>query len=111
MQDLSLQGNTDIAYGYRTVDLETLSEDRDLKHVLDYINNRYKELVADNNINKIEELKLFDGRINYKIFFHDSSKGSDFKFIVFYQPSIEKVMVLNSVNFPSHSQYNQLSSE
>lgn len=111
ISDLGLDDDTDIAYGYKTINIEDLSQNVDTQYVLKYIDSRYKDVVADKKVKKIEELRLFDGRVNYKIYFQDVNTGAEFKFVVFYQPALQKVMVLNSVNLPTHSQYNQLSSE
>lgn len=109
--DQSVQDDTDVAYGYVLIDLETISSNKNIQNILRHLNTKYHEIVYSKNVTKIEELKLFDGRINYKIVYRDPATLSEFKFIVFYQPQLEKVLVLNSVNLPHHSQYNQLTPE
>lgn len=106
-KDTSLTEDTDMAYGYKLIDIQTISDNQNVKEVISFINNRYADAVVGMNVRKVEELILADGRINYKIIYN--SKDSEFKFIIFYQPTLKKVLVLNSVNLPQHSHYNQMS--
>ncbi len=100
-----------MAYGYKIVDLASINTNPNIQKILKHLNNKYHQIVLDKNVTKIEELKLLDGRINYKILFRDPVDLSEFKFIIFYQPQLDKVLVLNSINLPHHSQYNQLTTE
>lgn len=109
--DMSLQDDTDIAYGYVEVPLDTISTNENVQNILLHLNQKYHTIVKNKTVVRIEELKLLDGRINYKILYRDTIELSEFKFIVFYQPQLRKVLVLNSVNLPHHSQYNQLTAE
>lgn len=108
IQDEGLKDDTDVAYGYVTVDLALINTNPSVQKILNHLNNKYRQIVLGKNVTKIEELKLFDGRINYKILYRDPVELSEFKFIIFYQPQLDKILVLNSVNLPHHSQYNQL---
>ncbi len=110
-QDEGLKDDTDVAYGYITVDLASINTNPSIQKILAHLNNKYRQIVLGKNVTKIEELKLFDGRINYKILYRDPVELSEFKFIIFYQPQLDKVLVLNSVNLPHHSQYNQITLE
>jgi len=85
-----------------------------IQNIISYISLKYGSVVQNKSIFKVEELELSDGRLNYKIIYsvNGSTSASDqFKFVVFYQPSLDKVLVLNTINLPQNSQYNQLSSE
>ena len=109
--DQSLTDDTDIAYGYTTVSLANIGSDPNIQGVLNYLNQRYKSVIQGMNVSNVETLKLLDGRINYKIVYSDPVTSSQYKFVVFYQPALQKVLVLNSINIPHLSQYNQLSSD
>ncbi len=94
-----------------TINLASINTNPNVQKILSHLNTKYREIVLGKDVTKIEELKLFDGRINYKILYRDSVELSEFKFIIFYQPKLEKILVLNSVNLPHHSQYNQLTAD
>ena len=70
-QDESLKDDTDVAYGYITVDLASIKTNPSIQKILAHLNNKYRQIVLGKNVTKIEELKLFDGRINYKILYRD----------------------------------------
>lgn len=93
------------------IDLQTIDSNVNVQNILKYLSNKYHDIVLNKKVIKIEELKLLDGRINYKVLYRDPVSLSEFKFIIFYQPKLQKVLVLNSVNLPHHSQYNLLSQE
>jgi hypothetical protein len=109
--DQSLTDDTDIAYGYTTVSLANIGSDPNIQGVLTFLNQRYKSVIQGMNVSNVETLKLLDGRINYKIVYSEPVTLSQYKFVVFYQPALQKVLVLNSINIPHLSQYNQLSSD
>ena len=105
----SLESDTDIAYGYNLIDLAVVPSDSNVQNVLKEINRKYKDLVNGCEPSKVEYLELKDGRINYKIILSDPTKNLEYKFIVFYQPILKKVLVLNSINAPTSNDYTQLS--
>ena len=93
----------DIAYGYETID--TSSNDPRVKNVLTQIEGKYQPLIKGSSVDKIESLELRNGKTNYKITYLNSNTHLTQKFIVFYDPAIEKVLVLNSVSLPSGQQF------
>ena len=111
VKDLSTQDDTDVAYGYTIVSLDSVASDKNIQFVLKYLSNRYKEPISNADLSKIEQLRLFDGRVNYKIVYKNTRTQSEFKFVIFYQPLLQKVLILNTVGLYQQSQYNQLSSE
>ncbi len=54
-------------------------------------------------------MELKNGKLNYKIMFFDPITHLTVKFIVYYDPSINKVMLLNTVNLPSSQRFEELS--
>ena len=91
--------------------MDSVSNDKSIQFVLKYLGQRYKEPISNADLNKIEQLKLFDGRVNYKIVYKNTKTLSEFKFVVFYQPALQKVLILNTVGLYQQSQYNQLSTD
>ena len=91
--------------------MDSVSNDKNIQFVLKYLGQRYKEPISNADLNKIEQLKLFDGRVNYKIVYKNTKTLSEFKFVVFYQPALQKILILNTVGLYQQSQYNQLSND
>lgn len=56
-------------------------------------------------------LELKSGKLNYKILYSDSLTHLTLKFIVYYDPILRKVLLLNTVNLPSSQQFQELSEE
>jgi len=56
-------------------------------------------------LDSIEVLELKNGKLNYKITYLDSKTHLSLKFMIYYDPNIQKVLVLNSVNLPSSQQF------
>lgn len=97
----------DIAYGYETID--TQKSDPNVAKVLAQIASKYEPLIRGYSLDKVESLELKSGKINYKITYLNSVTHLSLKFIVYYDPKINKVMILNSVNLPSAQQFQELS--
>ena len=57
----------------------------------------------------MEVLELKSGKLNYKITFTNPENHLSQKFVVYYDPKIQKVLVLNSINLPGNSQFEELS--
>ncbi len=100
----------EIAFGYESFDISKISENENIKNVLRQIENKYKDLTKSKSLRCVEFLELKDGRINYKIVYVDESNPSaSVKFVVFYQPKINKILVLNPVALGQSSQYQEMS--
>jgi hypothetical protein len=54
-------------------------------------------------------LELRNGKINYKITYLNPTTHASQKFIIYYDPVINKVLILNSVSLPSAQQFTELS--
>ncbi len=93
----------DIAYGYETID--TSSDDPRVKNVQTQIEAKYQPLIKGSSIDKVESLELRNGKTNYKITYLNPNTHLTQKFIVYYDPAIDKVLVLNSVSLPSAQQF------
>ena len=100
--------DVDIANGYITMDLKTAKADPNVNNVLKSIRSRYNLLIKNKTLQTVELLELKDGRINYKIIFVDGN-GLTYKFVVFYEPNLQKILVLNAINPSQSSQFTQLS--
>lgn len=101
------QLDIDIAYGYETISTET--SDPNVAKVLSQISNKYGPLIKGSSLDKVESLELRNGKINYKITYLNPLTHASQKFIVYYDPAINKVLILNSVSLPSAQQFTQLS--
>lgn len=53
VSDLSIKDDTDIAYGYSTINLETISTNDNIQNVLKHLNVKYRDIVLFKNIAKI----------------------------------------------------------
>lgn len=99
--------DVDIAYGYENVDKET--SDPQVAKVLAQITAKYEPIVKGSSLDKVESLELRSGKINYKITYLNPTTHKSQKFIVYYDPLIDKALVLNSISLPSAQQLQQLS--
>ena len=77
--------------------------------VLAQITEKYEPLVKGSSLDKVESLELRSGKINYKITYLNPSTHKSQKFIIYYDPAINKALVLNSISLPSAQQFQQLS--
>ncbi len=103
------QLDIDIAFGYQTINQELVDADKNIKNVLDQISAKYGPLIRSSTLDKIESLELKNGKINYKITYINTKNHLSQKFIVYYDPVINKVMILNSISLPSAQQFQELS--
>jgi hypothetical protein len=99
--------DVDIAFGYEAIDTQTT--DANVAKVLAQITSKYEPLIRGSTLDKVESLELKSGKINYKITYLNSATHLSTKFIVYYDPKINKIMILNSVNLPSAHQFQELS--
>ena len=56
-------------------------------------------------------LELKSGKLNYKIIYFDPTTHLTVKFMVYYNPTFQKVLLLNPVNLPSSQKFEELSEE
>lgn len=101
------QLDIDIAYGYEAIDNE--KSDPNVAKVLAQINNKYGPLIKGSSLDKVESLELRNGKINYKITYLNPLTHASQKFLIYYDPVINKVLILNSVSLPSAQQFTELS--
>lgn len=101
------QLDIDIAFGYETID--THSNDPNVAKVLAQITSKYESLILGSTLDKVESLELKSGKVNYKITYLNSTTHLSQKFIVLYDPAINKINLLNSINLPSAQQFQELS--
>jgi hypothetical protein len=97
--------DVDVAYGYETISLETTTTDKNVKSILHQINSKYELLTKDKSLQSIEVLELKSGKLNYKITYLDPVTHLTLKFIVFYNPTFDKILLLNTVNLPASQQF------
>lgn len=97
--------DVDIAYGYENVDLETVKTDVNLKNIISQINLKYSKLVKGKTLQTIEVLELKNGKLNYKVIYMNPATHLTIKFMVYYNPVFEKVLLLNPINLPSSQQF------
>lgn len=97
------QFDVDIAYGYENVDKET--SDPNVAKVLAQITAKYEPIIKGSSLDKVESLELRSGKINYKITYLNLTTHNSQKFIVYYDPVINKALVLNSISLPSAQQF------
>jgi hypothetical protein len=95
--------DADIAFGYQNVD--TYTSDPNVAKVIAQITGKYEPLIKGSALDKVESLELKNGKINYKITYLNPSTHLSQKFIIYYDPTINKVLVLNSVSLPSAQQF------
>ena len=100
-QDLDV----DIAYGYENVSISTVDTDANLKNIISQIKTKYSKLINGKNLQTIEVLELKSGKLNYKIIYFDSTTHLTVKFMVYYNPTFQKVLLLNPVNLPSSQKF------
>lgn len=101
--------DVDIAYGYETIDLSAAKNDANVKAILSQITSKYGEVIKNKNLQSIELLELKTGKFNYKIIYLDPTTHLSLKFIVYYDPIIRKVLLLNTVNLPAAQQFQEMS--
>lgn len=101
--------DVDIAYGYEAIELSAAETDPNVKTILSQIDSRYAPLVKNKILESIERLELKTGKLNYKILYLDPISHLTLKFIVYYDPILRKVLLLNTVNLPSSQQFQELS--
>ena len=56
-------------------------------------------------LESVEVLELKNGKLNYKIIYTDSATHLSLKYVIYYDPIIRKVLILNSINLPSSQQF------
>lgn len=101
--------DVDIAYGYETINLSAAESDHNVKTIVTQIGSRYSELIKNKTLQSIEVLELKTGKLNYKIVYLNPVTHLTVKFIVYYDPTLKKVLLLNTVNLPSSQQFQELS--
>lgn len=95
----------DIAYGYEKIELSQTKTDKNIQTIISQINTKYSPLVKSKVLDSVESLELKNGKLNYKITYTDPANHSTLKFVVYYDPIIRKVLVLNTVNLPASQQF------
>jgi hypothetical protein len=101
----------DIAFGYENLDAKTIEKDSKVKTVLDQIKTKYSAVIKSYNLESVEVLELKSGKLNYKITYVNPDNHLSQKFVVYFDPTISKVLVLNSISIPGNSQFEELSKE
>jgi hypothetical protein len=96
--------DVDIAYGYQSVQVnqQLLTSQQDL---FDQIKAKYLKLIANKTLTAVQQLPLASGKVNYKITYTDAATQQLIKFIVYYDPSVKKVLLLNPISLPSPQQF------
>ena len=56
-------------------------------------------------LESVEVLELKNSKLNYKITYTDSATHLSLKYVIYYDPIIRKVLILNSINLPSSQQF------
>lgn len=110
----TLQGqnlDVDIAYGYENISLSSVENDENVKSIISQINQKYSTLIKGKTLQNIEMMELKNGKLNYKIIYFDPITHLTLKFIVFYNPTFKKILLLNTVNLPSSQQFQELSED
>lgn len=79
-----------------------------VKTIIGQISTKYSLLVKNKVLQSIELLELKNGKLNYKFVYLDPSTHLTLKFIVYYDPILRKVLLLNTVNLPSSQQFEEL---
>jgi hypothetical protein len=103
--------DVDIAYGYENVSLSAVETDRNIKNIIGQIEQKYATLIKGKSLYAIEMMELKNGKLNYKIIYFDPVTHLTLKFIVFYNPVFQKILLLNTVNMPSSQQFQELSED
>jgi hypothetical protein len=65
--------------------------------------------VFNKHLKTIEFLELKSDKFNYKIIYIDSSTNLTVKFVVFFDPKIQKILLLNSISLQSSQRFEELS--
>ena len=107
----TLNLDVDIAYGYENVSLSTINTDKNIKNILGQIDTKYSKLTKGKTLEFIEVLELKSGKLNYKIIYIDPVTHLTVKFVVYYNPKFEKVLLLNPVSLPNSQQFEELTDE
>lgn len=97
--------DVDIAYGYETISVEAVDTDKNLKNIVGQINSKYALLTKGKSLQTIEMMELKSGKLNYKIIYYDATTHLTLKFMVYYNPMFQKILLLNTVNLPSSQQF------
>ena len=103
--------DVDIAYGYETVSLSSVETDSNVKNIISQITTKYSQLIKGKSLQTIEVLELKSGKLNYKITYFDPATHLTVKFIVYYNPVFNKILLLNPVNLPSSQKFEEMSEE
>lgn len=72
-------------------------------------NRKYPQLTSAKTLTSVEQLPLKSGKINYKLGFTDSVTNAKVKFIVFYDPLLKSILLLNPVSLPNNDLFVELS--
>ena len=97
-----------MAYGYQKLDLSVANQDPHVKFVIDQINKKYSKILVKSTLTSVEQLTLITKKVNYKIVY-TNSEGIIFKFLIYYDSIMKKILILNSVNLEASSSYTRLS--